>query len=116
MHVGNTIYVPFRVSDSMQVEGGTDGNVSSGSMDANTTMITEVASYQNDILFITGILVTLVLMSCLRSLLISLFTHHASCDLHNAMFDKILRAPIWFFERNPVGAYGPIQYCVHAYY
>ena len=107
MHIINTIYVPFRVIDSTQGGGGTDGNVSSGIIDANSTMIT-IEVHQNDILFITGILVTLVLMSCLRSMFISLFTHHASRDLHNAMFDKILRAPMWFFERNPVGEYGTI--------
>ena len=57
----------------------------------------------HNILIIAGITATLILMSFLRALFISLFTHHASRDLHNAMFTKLLRAPIWFFERNPVG-------------
>ncbi len=50
-----------------------------------------------------GITAGFIISSLARSLVISSFTYTASVVLHDAMFAKILRAPIVFFERNPVG-------------
>ncbi len=47
----------------------------------------------------------MVVVSCVQALTYSLFTTLAARNLHNKMFDMVLRAPMAFFERNPVGGY-----------
>lgn len=44
-----------------------------------------------------------VLFGIARSLLVFYVLVHSSQTLHNKMFESILRAPVLFFDRNPIG-------------
>uniref|UniRef100_G1LUQ0 ATP binding cassette subfamily C member 4 (PEL blood group) n=1 Tax=Ailuropoda melanoleuca TaxID=9646 RepID=G1LUQ0_AILME len=51
----------------------------------------------------SGLTVATVLFGVARSLLVFYVLVHSSQTLHNRMFESILRAPVLFFDRNPVG-------------
>ncbi|XP_067669590.1 ATP-binding cassette sub-family C member 4-like isoform X2 [Haliotis asinina] len=70
----------------------------------NSSNITvpEVDTNVNIYIF-TGIVVSVFLFGLLRALLFFKIAVDASQTLHNRMFSKILRAPISFFDNNPVG-------------
>uniref|UniRef100_A0A452VN02 Multidrug resistance-associated protein 4 n=1 Tax=Ursus maritimus TaxID=29073 RepID=A0A452VN02_URSMA len=51
----------------------------------------------------SGLTVATVLFGIARSLLVFYVLVHSSQTLHNKMFESILRAPVLFFDRNPVG-------------
>uniref|UniRef100_A0A452RZ89 ATP binding cassette subfamily C member 4 (PEL blood group) n=1 Tax=Ursus americanus TaxID=9643 RepID=A0A452RZ89_URSAM len=53
--------------------------------------------------FLSGLTVATVLFGIARSLLVFYVLVHSSQTLHNKMFESILRAPVLFFDRNPVG-------------
>ncbi len=53
----------------------------------------------------------MVVANVLRSVMFALFTSLASTALHNNMFTALLRAPMTFFDANPVGKIG--SYCDH---
>lgn len=53
--------------------------------------------------FLSGLTVATVLFGVARSLLVFYVLVHSSQTLHNRMFESILRAPVLFFDRNPVG-------------
>ncbi|XP_069858835.1 ATP-binding cassette sub-family C member 4 [Dipodomys merriami] len=50
-----------------------------------------------------GLTVATVLFGIARSLLVFYVLVNASQTLHNKMFESILKAPVLFFDRNPVG-------------
>ena len=50
-----------------------------------------------------GLLVALMLVSSLQCITYACFTRLASINLHNKMFRIVMRAPMSFFEKNPVG-------------
>eukprot|EP00070_Physeter_catodon_P046581 XP_028353475.1 multidrug resistance-associated protein 4 isoform X4 [Physeter catodon] len=51
----------------------------------------------------SGLTVSAVLFGLARSLLVFYVLVSSSQTLHNQMFESILRAPVLFFDRNPVG-------------
>uniref|UniRef100_A0A8D2LPQ3 Cystic fibrosis transmembrane conductance regulator n=1 Tax=Varanus komodoensis TaxID=61221 RepID=A0A8D2LPQ3_VARKO len=53
--------------------------------------------------FFPGLTVAAILFSLLRSLLIFHVLVNASQNLHNNMFQSILKAPVVFFDTNPIG-------------
>ena len=61
-------------------------------------------SESRDYLHVYSILTCgLVLVSCLETATYAIFTTIAARNLHNKMFYRVLRAPMAFFECNPVG-------------
>ena len=53
--------------------------------------------------FISGLTVSTVLFGITRSLLIFYILVYSSQTLHNKMLETILRSPVLFFNRNPIG-------------
>ncbi|XP_040847175.1 ATP-binding cassette sub-family C member 4 isoform X5 [Ochotona curzoniae] len=51
----------------------------------------------------SGLTVATVLFGIARSLLVFYVLVNSSQNLHNKMFESILRAPVLFFDRNPIG-------------
>ncbi|XP_057563578.1 ATP-binding cassette sub-family C member 4 isoform X2 [Hippopotamus amphibius kiboko] len=51
----------------------------------------------------SGLTVSTVLFGIARSLLVFYVLVNSSQTLHNQMFESILRAPVLFFDRNPIG-------------
>lgn len=51
----------------------------------------------------TGLTAVTVLFGIARSLLVFYVLVNASQTLHNRMFESILKAPVLFFDRNPIG-------------
>ncbi|XP_021561645.1 multidrug resistance-associated protein 4, partial [Carlito syrichta] len=51
----------------------------------------------------SGLTVATVLFGIARSLLVFYVLVHSSQTLHNKMFESILKAPVLFFDRNPIG-------------
>uniref|UniRef100_A0A670YR97 ATP binding cassette subfamily C member 4 (PEL blood group) n=1 Tax=Pseudonaja textilis TaxID=8673 RepID=A0A670YR97_PSETE len=51
----------------------------------------------------TGLTVATILFSILRSLLMFHILVNAARTLHNKMFQSVLRTPVLFFDRNPIG-------------
>lgn len=51
----------------------------------------------------TGLTAATVLFGIARSLLVFYVLVNASQTLHNRMFESILKAPVLFFDRNPIG-------------
>ncbi|XP_021376611.1 multidrug resistance-associated protein 4-like isoform X5 [Mizuhopecten yessoensis] len=70
----------------------------------NITNITipYVDTHQNIYIF-TGIIVAVFLFGILRALMFFKVAVDASMNLHNGMFNRLLRVPIAFFDTNPVG-------------
>ncbi|XP_060072940.1 ATP-binding cassette sub-family C member 4-like isoform X1 [Ylistrum balloti] len=70
----------------------------------NITNITipYVDTHQNIYIF-TGIIVAVFLFGILRALMFFKVAVDASMNLHNSMFNRLLRVPIAFFDTNPVG-------------
>ena len=50
-----------------------------------------------------GLLGSLTILAALRAILFFILMLNASRVVHNRMFARILRAPILFFDTNPVG-------------
>lgn len=50
-----------------------------------------------------GLIASVVVVSCVEALTYSMFTSLAARNLHNKMFNIVLKAPMTFFERRPVG-------------
>ena len=50
-----------------------------------------------------GLLGSLTILSVLRAILFFILMLNASRVVHNRMFARVLRAPILFFDTNPVG-------------
>ena len=50
-----------------------------------------------------GLSVTVILISVLTSFLIGCIFIHLSNSLHNSMLERVARAPILFFNSNPLG-------------
>lgn len=55
--------------------------------------------------FISGLTVATILFGILRSLLVFQVLVNSSQNLHNKMFQSILKAPVLFFDRNPIGKF-----------
>ena len=53
--------------------------------------------------FISGLTVSTILFGITRSLLIFYVLVNSSQTLHSKMLETILRAPVLFFNRNPIG-------------
>ena len=53
--------------------------------------------------FISGLTISTILFGITRSLLIFYILVNSSQTLHNKMLRSILRAPVLFFYRNPIG-------------
>ena len=51
----------------------------------------------------SGLVGSAVLLSILRAVLFYFLCVNAARKLHNMMFGAILRAPVRFFDRNPIG-------------
>ena len=50
-----------------------------------------------------GLLGSLTILAVLRAILFFILMLNASRVVHNRMFARVLRAPILFFDTNPVG-------------
>jgi ATP-binding cassette subfamily C (CFTR/MRP) protein 4 len=50
-----------------------------------------------------GLVGALMIVTTLQGITFACFARLASANLHNKMFNIIMRAPMNFFERNPVG-------------
>ena len=50
-----------------------------------------------------GLVVATLVLSFIRVLLFFHVTVNASEKLHSHMFDAVIRAPIYFFDTNPIG-------------
>ena len=76
------------------------------SIDIHNTNLTldipDVDSYTNLYIF-SGIVGSVFLFGLFRALLFFKIAIDASQNLHNRMFTSILRAPVVFFDANPVG-------------
>ncbi|XP_076435453.1 ATP-binding cassette sub-family C member 4-like isoform X2 [Babylonia areolata] len=74
------------------------------SMGINQTNVTipDVDSHVNISIF-TGIIVAVFVFGMVRALLFFKVAVDASQTMHNAMFSRVLRCPIGFFDTNPVG-------------
>lgn len=84
------------------------------------------------LLVLVGITAALLLLLFVRSALFFLLAVKSSRKLHDAMFESVLRAPMLFFDRNPVGEFCfflnistfreqlliglKFKYCVHMFY
>lgn len=53
--------------------------------------------------FISGLTVATILFGIIRSLLVFQVLVNSGQNLHNKMFQSILKAPVLFFDRNPIG-------------
>ena len=70
----------------------------------NETNVTiPVVDAHENIYIFSGIIVAVFIFGLVRALLFFKVAVDASQKLHNRMFAKILRAPISFFDTNPVG-------------
>ena len=52
-----------------------------------------------------GLVGSLFMLSLLRAVLFFLLVLNAARIVHNRMFSRVLRAPILFFDTNPIGLY-----------
>ncbi|XP_045018372.1 ATP-binding cassette sub-family C member 4 isoform X6 [Bubalus bubalis] len=61
----------------------------------------------------SGLIVSTILFGITRSLLIFYVLVNSSQTLHNKMLESILRAPVLFFNRNPIGCWnvGCVTWC-----
>lgn len=57
------------------------------------------------VFFISGLTVATILFGIIRSLLVFQVLVNSSQNLHNKMFQSILKAPVLFFDRNPIGKF-----------
>ncbi|XP_064639147.1 ATP-binding cassette sub-family C member 4-like isoform X1 [Lineus longissimus] len=70
----------------------------------NQTNITVPYVDTNEYIYIfSGIILAVFVFGILRALLIYNVCVNSARTLHNNMFDKILRAPVFFFDTNPIG-------------
>ncbi|XP_077867141.1 ATP-binding cassette sub-family C member 4-like [Saccoglossus kowalevskii] len=74
----------------------------------NSTNETDIFIYSNEdrdryIYIYTALVLTVVIMGLIRAFLFYRVCVIASKNLHNSMFSSIIRAPILFFDTNPVG-------------
>ncbi|KAJ8309983.1 hypothetical protein KUTeg_011848 [Tegillarca granosa] len=76
-------------------------NITNVSIATNVT-IPYVDVHMNVYIF-SGIIGAVFLFGLLRALMFFKVAVDASMKLHNRMFQRILRAPIAFFDTNPVG-------------
>lgn len=54
---------------------------------------------------ISGLTVATILFGIIRSLLVFQVLVNSGQTLHNKMFKSILKAPVLFFDRNPIGKF-----------
>lgn len=54
---------------------------------------------------ISGLTVATILFGIIRSLLVFQVLVNSGQTLHNKMFQSILKAPVLFFDRNPIGKF-----------
>lgn len=59
--------------------------------------------------FISGLTVATILFGIIRSLLLFQVLVNSGQNLHNKMFQSILKAPVLFFDRNPIGKFISIK-------
>lgn len=76
-------------------------NITNNTIPTNVT-IPDVDVHMNVYIF-SGIIGAVFLFGLLRALMFFKVAVDASMNLHNRMFNFILRAPITFFDTNPVG-------------
>lgn len=63
-----------------------------------------VDTHENVYIF-TGIIAAVFLFGLLRALMFFKVAVDSSMNMHNKMFNSLLRSPISFFDTNPVGMY-----------
>ena len=76
--------------------GSGGSNVTSNVFGNNLTILQWTGVYG-------GLVAALVLFSFIRCFLVFILLMRASYFLHNKMFAAVLRAPVLFFDTNPVG-------------
>uniref|UniRef100_A0A8B9PQ51 ATP binding cassette subfamily C member 4 n=1 Tax=Apteryx owenii TaxID=8824 RepID=A0A8B9PQ51_APTOW len=59
--------------------------------------------FSDHIFLISGLTVATILFGIIRSLLVFQVLVNSGQTLHNKMFQSILKAPVLFFDRNPIG-------------
>lgn len=57
------------------------------------------------VFLISGLTVATILFGIIRSLLVFQVLVNSGQTLHNKMFQSILKAPVLFFDRNPIGKF-----------
>lgn len=73
---------------------------STGNANGNVTGTLDLSWYLG---IYTGLTAVTVLFGIARSLLVFYVLVNSSQTLHNRMFESILKAPVLFFDRNPIG-------------
>ena len=88
----------FRVANSQP----TNSSVFNGT---HTTYISDAEAGRSfdDLLVYVALGFGLIITTFIRSITFFVLTAEASKTLHNKMFYKILRSPMRFFERTPIG-------------
>ena len=79
-------------------------------MQTNETLTLTTTAFPNKqpnetlyILIYTGLIIALFVLALMRTMSFFVMCMRSSIKLHNTMFSKILRAPIYVFDINPVG-------------
>ena len=83
-------------------------NSSTNTPALNFTMPSRPVSGYGSVWFIavlTGLVITMTACALIVAATISLFLNTAGRRLYNQMFDVVLRAPMYFYETNPVGKF-----------
>ncbi|XP_072883242.1 ATP-binding cassette sub-family C member 4 isoform X2 [Hemitrygon akajei] len=75
-------------------------NITEGASPNNTTQVLDIDFYLGTY---AGLTISVLLFGVVRSLLIFKVLVNASQDLHNKMFTSIIKAPVLFFDKNPIG-------------
>ena len=81
----------------LRVINGTDGNLTT------TYVRTTIDSEREDVIKYSSLIGSLFVAAFIRVLCIYLLCLKCSIALHNRIFAKLLRAPLIFFESNPMG-------------
>ena len=84
-----------------------EAEVQNKKLQTNETLTTALPSEQLDekfyILIYSGMIIVLFVLAFMRAMTFFVICMRSSIKLHNTMFSKILRAPIYMFDVNPVG-------------
>ena len=72
-------------------------------VDPNNVSTTCTFTTHQRIQVYTSLTAGFVVLYCLKSILLCVLLLRASQVLHNRMFSHVLRAPVHFFDTNPIG-------------
>uniref|UniRef100_A0A4W3IBQ5 Multidrug resistance-associated protein 4 n=1 Tax=Callorhinchus milii TaxID=7868 RepID=A0A4W3IBQ5_CALMI len=82
------------------------GSLGSSAQSIQECILEPVVSANHSLCFISsflGLTLAVILFGIVRSLMIFEVLVNSSQELHNRMFNSIIRAPVLFFDQNPIG-------------